>query len=128
LLAIAATVALVVRAMRRHRRDDYRGRYRAWGWLAGLLVGATSLATHAEVLDLLLASYRDRLPHGYTIGTEATLRLLSLLTIATKNLIASNLAIAETIAGSSTRSRAALSDCVQTLAAAKTQTEGGATT
>jgi hypothetical protein len=44
LLAIAATVALVVRAMRRHRRDDYRGRYRAWGWLAGLLVGATCAA------------------------------------------------------------------------------------
>jgi hypothetical protein len=43
-LAIAAVVAIVVRAMRRHRRDDYRGRYRAWGWLAGLLVGATCAA------------------------------------------------------------------------------------
>ncbi len=37
LLVGAALVALVVRHMRRHRRDDYRGRYRAWGWLAGLL-------------------------------------------------------------------------------------------
>ena len=35
-LAIATATALVVRLMRRHRRDDYRGRYRAWGWLAGL--------------------------------------------------------------------------------------------
>jgi len=44
LLATAAAVALVVRGMRRHRRDDYSGRYRAWGWLAGLLVGATCAA------------------------------------------------------------------------------------
>ena len=43
-LAIAAAVAIVVRGMRRHRRDDYRGRYRAWGWLAGLLIGATCAA------------------------------------------------------------------------------------
>jgi hypothetical protein len=39
----AAVVALVVRLMRFHRRDDYKGRYRAWGWLAGLLV-VTALA------------------------------------------------------------------------------------
>ena len=45
LLAAAAVVALVVRQMRRHRRDDYRGRYRAWGWLAGLLV-TSSCAAH----------------------------------------------------------------------------------
>ena len=45
LLATAAVVALVVRLMRRHRRDDYRGRYRAWGWLAGLLV-TSSCAAH----------------------------------------------------------------------------------
>jgi hypothetical protein len=37
-LAVAAGTALVVRLMRRHRRDDYQGRYRAWGWLAGLLL------------------------------------------------------------------------------------------
>ena len=35
-LVTATATALVVRLMRRHRRDDYRGRYRAWGWLAGL--------------------------------------------------------------------------------------------
>ncbi len=35
-LVVATTLALVVRLMRRHRRDDYRGRYRAWGWLAAV--------------------------------------------------------------------------------------------
>ena len=33
----AAAVAGAVRFMRRHRRDDYKGRFRAWGWLAVLL-------------------------------------------------------------------------------------------
>jgi len=33
----AAAVAGSVKHMRRHRRDDYKGRFRAWGWLAGLL-------------------------------------------------------------------------------------------
>jgi len=37
-LGLATAVALIVRLMRRHRRDDYNGRYRAWGWLAGLFV------------------------------------------------------------------------------------------
>jgi len=37
-LLLAAVVALVVRQMRRHRRDDYKGRFRAWGWMATLLV------------------------------------------------------------------------------------------
>lgn len=37
-LLTAAGVATVVGLMRRHRRDDYHGRYRAWGWLAALFV------------------------------------------------------------------------------------------
>jgi len=37
-LVIAAAVSLVVRLMRRHRRDDYKGRFRAWGWMAAILV------------------------------------------------------------------------------------------
>lgn len=41
LLVGSAAVAVVVRFMRRHRRDDYSGRYRAWGWLASLLVAAS---------------------------------------------------------------------------------------
>lgn len=33
-LLVAAAVAGAVRYMRRHRRDDFQGRFRAWGWLA----------------------------------------------------------------------------------------------
>ncbi len=33
-LLTAAAVAGSVRFMRRHRRDDFKGRFRAWGWLA----------------------------------------------------------------------------------------------
>lgn len=40
-LVAAASVAISVRQMRRHRLDDYQGRYRAWGWIAGLAVVAT---------------------------------------------------------------------------------------
>lgn len=44
LLVTAAGVALIVRFMRRHRRDDFAGRYRAWGWLACLFVTASCAA------------------------------------------------------------------------------------
>lgn len=37
-LFTAAVGALVVRSMRRHRRDDFQGRYRAWAWMACLFV------------------------------------------------------------------------------------------
>lgn len=37
-LCAAAGIACIVRLMRRHRRDDYHGRFRAWGWLAGLFL------------------------------------------------------------------------------------------
>jgi len=36
-LVIAAAVAGSVKHMRRHRRDDYQGRFRAWGWLSLVL-------------------------------------------------------------------------------------------
>ncbi len=42
LLVLAAIVALAIRGMRRHRRDDYQGRYRAWGWMAVLFFVASS--------------------------------------------------------------------------------------
>ena len=38
LLVVAAGVALIVRLMRRHRRDDFKGRFRAWGWMAFVLI------------------------------------------------------------------------------------------
>ncbi|MCE9632268.1 MAG: hypothetical protein K8S94_16345 [Planctomycetia bacterium] len=42
-LVAAAGVAVIVRLMRRHRRDDYKGRFRAWGWMAALfLIAACS--------------------------------------------------------------------------------------
>jgi len=44
-LVTACGAALVVRAMRRHRRDDFKGRYRAWGWLAGLFAVAAGAGT-----------------------------------------------------------------------------------
>jgi len=36
----AATVAGSIKYMRRHRRDDYKGRFRAWGWLATMFTVA----------------------------------------------------------------------------------------
>lgn len=67
-LLVAAVVALVVRLMRRHRRDDYRGRYRAWGWVAGLLA-TTALAGIVPVGPLVGAVVADSSgvvlgPHG----------------------------------------------------------------
>lgn len=67
-LFVAAVVALVVRLMRRQRRDDYRGRYRAWGWMAGLLA-ATALAGVVPVGRLVGAVVADSSgvvlgPHG----------------------------------------------------------------
>ncbi len=42
-LLLGAGVAGSIRHMRRHRRDDYKGRFRAWGWLATILtIGAWS--------------------------------------------------------------------------------------
>lgn len=44
-LLTAALVAGIVYSLRRHRTDDYRGRYRAWLWTAGaLLLGAMDAA------------------------------------------------------------------------------------
>lgn len=57
-LGVAAAVALIVRLMRRHRRDDYNGRYRAWGWLAGLFV-ITSCAAAVPVGPLVAAVVTD---------------------------------------------------------------------
>lgn len=57
-LGVAASVALIVRLMRRHRRDDYHGRYRAWGWLAGLFV-ITSCAGAVPLGPLVAAGVAD---------------------------------------------------------------------
>jgi hypothetical protein len=57
-LFLAAAVALIVRVMRRHRRDDYHGRFRAWGWLAVLFVVA-GLAGTTPVGRLVAAAMTD---------------------------------------------------------------------
>jgi len=57
-LFMAAGVALIVRVMRRHRRDDYNGRFRAWGWLAAVFVMA-GLAGAAPVGRLVAAAITD---------------------------------------------------------------------
>ena len=57
-LVIATATALVVRFMRRHRRDDYRGRYRAWGWLAGLFT-LTACAGQVPLGNLFAAFVSD---------------------------------------------------------------------
>jgi hypothetical protein len=64
-LVIATATALIVRLMRRHRRDDYRGRYRAWGWLASLF---TLTACAGQVpLGALIASLASETT-GITLG------------------------------------------------------------
>jgi len=64
-LVVATAAALVVRLMRRHRRDDYRGRYRAWGWLAGLFT-LTACAAQAPIGRVWSAILSDAT--GLTLG------------------------------------------------------------
>jgi hypothetical protein len=66
-LFMAAGVALIVRVMRRHRRDDYNGRFRAWGWLAVLFVLA-ALAGATPVGRLVAAAMTDAT--GTAFGPE----------------------------------------------------------
>ena len=64
-LISATATALIVRLMRRHRRDDYGGRYRAWGWLAGLFT-ATACAGQVPLGELFSAFLSDAT--GIAIG------------------------------------------------------------
>lgn len=41
-LLLAAAAALVVRSVQRHRRDEFKGRFRAWGWLAVIWIVAAA--------------------------------------------------------------------------------------
>ena len=65
LLLLAATmVALVVYGIRRHKTDDYHGRYRIWLWAAlGMLLTATDVAAnlHEGFRDLMTAATGTRL-------------------------------------------------------------------
>jgi hypothetical protein len=64
-LLAAAAVAGSVRFMRRHRRDDYKGRFRAWGWLASLL-GVAAFAGAVPLGPLVGAFVSDAT--GITLG------------------------------------------------------------
>jgi len=64
-LVVATATALIVRLMRRHRRDDYRGRYRAWGWLAGLFT-LTACAGQVPLGSLIASLASDST--GITLG------------------------------------------------------------
>lgn len=57
-LFAAAVIACIVRLMRRHRRDDYHGRFRAWGWLAGLFL-ITACAGVVPIGSLVAAVATD---------------------------------------------------------------------
>ncbi len=66
-LIVATATALIVRLMRRHRRDDYQGRYRAWGWLAGLFA-LTACAGQMPLGDLFAAFVSDAT--GISLGPD----------------------------------------------------------
>jgi hypothetical protein len=51
LLVMASLVAMFIYSLRRHRSDDYRGRYRVWVWMAmGCLVASMAETTDVTVL------------------------------------------------------------------------------
>ena len=64
LLVAAALVAWAVRGMRRHRRDDYNGRFRAWGWMAAALFMMT-LAGQVPLGGLVAAFVADATGIGF---------------------------------------------------------------
>lgn len=85
LLVGSGVVALVVRLMRRHRRDDYRGRYRAWGWLAGLFCIA-SCGSHMPLGSLLGTLVADTTgiplgPQGYGWWVVLSTTLLGVVSL-----------------------------------------------
>lgn len=84
-LAAGAVLALVAFNIRRHRVDDYRGRYRVWLWTASALAwGSLDAATGIHsALGLLLARLAGQSPTDATALAAATtiswLALYSLL-------------------------------------------------
>ena len=78
-LGVATAVALIVRLMRRHRRDDYNGRYRAWGWLAAMFT-ITACAGLVPVGRLVGAAVADAT--GFTLGPDGIGWWIALATVA----------------------------------------------
>jgi hypothetical protein len=77
-LVAAAGVALIVRLMRRHRRDDYKGRYRAWGWMASFFL-ATACAGVVPIGRLCGAALMDAT--GIALGPDGVGWWISLATL-----------------------------------------------
>jgi hypothetical protein len=65
ILAGCSVVALLVYSIRRHKEDDYRGRYRIWVW-AALVWLLGSMATAAPTHDLIAATI------AYLSGSQLT--------------------------------------------------------
>ncbi|MGI9177451.1 MAG: hypothetical protein ACR2IT_06290 [Pirellulales bacterium] len=79
LLVGAAGVAVIVRLMRRHRRDDFKGRFRAWGWMAALFL-LSAAAGVVPIGRLLGAALSDAT--GITLGPDGIGWWIGLATIA----------------------------------------------
>lgn len=79
MLVGAAGVALIVRLMRRHRRDDFKGRFRAWGWMAALFLLA-ACAGVVPVGRLTAAILSDAT--GIALGPDGVGWWIGLATVA----------------------------------------------
>jgi hypothetical protein len=91
-LALAALVAVVVHSVRRHRSDDYHGRYRVWMWaaLCWLLLSVEQVANLREGLGQMLVRvtgtpiYGDGslwwiVVYGFFVGAIGTRLLVDML-------------------------------------------------
>jgi len=86
LLTCSAALALAVFSLRRHRVDDYHGRYRVWLWttfgcLLAALFETTSAAHLVDLLWFSLAAWTgagETLVARITLGTLATLAVVRL--------------------------------------------------
>ena len=68
LLVVASLIALVIYSVRRHRADDYQGRYRVWLWAAAVCLWA-SLAETTDIDDLLRGLCR-RAAGSFSLGGD----------------------------------------------------------
>jgi hypothetical protein len=65
LLTVTGVLALNVLSLRRHRRDDYRGAYRIWGWTAVIcfMLAASEASGFNQILQYAVIALTD-LPLG----------------------------------------------------------------
>lgn len=84
-LWVSAAFAVAVRSLARQRRDDYVGRHRAWGWLAGLFV-VTSFAASAPLGQVVSAALGDATGMrpgpggiGWWVGIATTMLITTVL-------------------------------------------------